>query len=177
MTDAAARSLAGLIDSHSLPTDTRERIRRSLRRLERFPRLGPVLDPASPDLRFLLYDGGGSSSCTRTARPTTWSRLSRSRTAARHAGHFAATRTNVGRPRLLGGHSRTPRIDVRRRRTALASLARGALCRPRGHDGEQGGLRGARAASQRLSRLATNPSSHTRRTSEPERSSPESGQA
>ena len=54
VTDAAARSLAGLIDSHSLPTDTRERIRRSLRRLERFPRLGPVLDPASPDLRFLL---------------------------------------------------------------------------------------------------------------------------
>ena len=54
VTDAAARSLASLIDSHSLPTDTAERIRRSLRPLERFPRLGPVVHPATPELRFLL---------------------------------------------------------------------------------------------------------------------------
>ncbi len=54
VTDAAVRSLAGLVDSHSLPADTAERVRRSLRSLERFPRLGPVLDPAMPELRFLL---------------------------------------------------------------------------------------------------------------------------
>ena len=54
VTDAAARSLSSPIDSHSLPTDTAQRIRRSLRPLERFPRLGPVLDPANPELRFLL---------------------------------------------------------------------------------------------------------------------------
>lgn len=54
VTEAAARSLAELTDSHSLPADTRARVRESLVPLERFPRLGPVLDPATPDLRFLL---------------------------------------------------------------------------------------------------------------------------
>jgi hypothetical protein len=54
VTDAAARSLAYLIDSHSLPNDTAERFRRSLRPLERLPRLGPVVDPATPEQRFLL---------------------------------------------------------------------------------------------------------------------------
>ena len=54
VTEAAARSLAELIDSHSLPDDTRARIRRSLQPLERFPRLGPVLEPATPEVRFLL---------------------------------------------------------------------------------------------------------------------------
>jgi plasmid stabilization system protein ParE len=54
VTDAAARSLAELIDSHSLPVDTSARIRRTLAPLERFPRLGPALDPAAPELRFLL---------------------------------------------------------------------------------------------------------------------------
>lgn len=54
MTEAAARSLAGLIDSHSLPADTRACVRESLAPLERFPRLGPLLDHATPDVRFLL---------------------------------------------------------------------------------------------------------------------------
>jgi hypothetical protein len=54
VTKAAARSLAELIDTHSLPDDTPARIRRSLRPLERFPRLGPILEPGTPELRFLL---------------------------------------------------------------------------------------------------------------------------
>jgi plasmid stabilization system protein ParE len=54
VTDAAARSLAELIDSHSLPADTTARIRRTLAPLERFPRFGPTLDPMTPDVRFLL---------------------------------------------------------------------------------------------------------------------------
>jgi plasmid stabilization system protein ParE len=53
VTEAAARSLADLIDSHGLPGDTSTRIRRSLRPLERFPRLGPNFEPATPELRFL----------------------------------------------------------------------------------------------------------------------------
>jgi plasmid stabilization system protein ParE len=51
VTEAAARSLAELIDTHSLPD---ARIRRSLRPLERFPRLGPALESATPELHFLL---------------------------------------------------------------------------------------------------------------------------
>jgi plasmid stabilization system protein ParE len=54
VTEAAARSLGELIDSHSLPGDTAERIRRTLRLLERFPRLGPALATETPDVRFLL---------------------------------------------------------------------------------------------------------------------------
>lgn len=54
VTDAATRSLAALIDSHSLPPDTAARIRRTLAPLQRFPRLGAVLDPAMPEVRFLL---------------------------------------------------------------------------------------------------------------------------
>jgi hypothetical protein len=54
VTGTAARSLAELIDSHSLPADTAERILRTLMPLERFPRLGPTLDPAAPEVRFLL---------------------------------------------------------------------------------------------------------------------------
>jgi hypothetical protein len=54
VTEAAARSLADLIDSHSLPADTNARIRRTLAPLERFPRFGPALDPATPEIRFLL---------------------------------------------------------------------------------------------------------------------------
>ena len=50
----AARSLAELIDSHSLPADTTARVRRSLMPLARFPRLGPALGPGMPELRFLL---------------------------------------------------------------------------------------------------------------------------
>jgi len=54
VTATAAQSLAELIDSHSLPADTAERIRRTLLPLERFPRLGPTLDPPSTEARFLL---------------------------------------------------------------------------------------------------------------------------
>ena len=54
VTEAAARSLAELIDSHSLPADTAARIRRLLLPLERFPRFGPALDPETPEVRFLL---------------------------------------------------------------------------------------------------------------------------
>lgn len=54
VTEAAARSLAELIDSHSLPADTVARIRRSLAPLKRFPHFGPVLDMATPELRYML---------------------------------------------------------------------------------------------------------------------------
>ena len=55
VTDRAARSLAELIDSHSLPVDTRDRVRRTLEPLKRFPLFGATLDdPASPQLRFLI---------------------------------------------------------------------------------------------------------------------------
>lgn len=45
-----------LILSHSLPDDTRERVAASLRPLERFPRLGPELQPLDDgnELRFLI---------------------------------------------------------------------------------------------------------------------------
>jgi plasmid stabilization system protein ParE len=54
VTDTAARSLAELIDSHSLPVDTQDRVRRTLEPLERFPRFGAALDPESPPVRFLV---------------------------------------------------------------------------------------------------------------------------
>ena len=54
VTEAAVRSLAALIDSHSLPEDTPARVRRALMPLEHFPLLGPALDPESSELRFLL---------------------------------------------------------------------------------------------------------------------------
>ena len=54
MTEAAARALAELIDSHSLPADTPGRIRRALAPLTQFPHFGPALDPATPELRFML---------------------------------------------------------------------------------------------------------------------------
>lgn len=54
VTEAAATSLAELIDSHTLPDDTADRIRKTLAPLERFPRFGPALDPARPELRFLI---------------------------------------------------------------------------------------------------------------------------
>ncbi len=51
----AADSLARLILTHSLPDDTRERFRRSLRPLEEFPRLGRALVGGGYDgLRFVL---------------------------------------------------------------------------------------------------------------------------
>lgn len=52
--EAALDDLANLRSSHSLPADTNERVRRSLRYLERFPRLGAELGGRWAGLRFLL---------------------------------------------------------------------------------------------------------------------------
>ena len=51
---AARADLEQLIVTHSLPSDTRERVRRSLRHLERFPLLGPALEGRWEGFRFLL---------------------------------------------------------------------------------------------------------------------------
>ncbi len=51
---AAREDLERLISSHNLPTDTSERVRRSLRHLERFPLLGPALSGRWEGFRFLL---------------------------------------------------------------------------------------------------------------------------
>jgi plasmid stabilization system protein ParE len=54
LSETAAADLARLIRSHSLPSDTRERVKRSLRPLERFPLLGAELGGRWRGLRFLL---------------------------------------------------------------------------------------------------------------------------
>jgi plasmid stabilization system protein ParE len=51
---AAIEDLDRLIITHSLPSDTRKRVRRSLRALERFPRLGAELPSGWSPLRFVL---------------------------------------------------------------------------------------------------------------------------
>lgn len=51
---AAAEDLRALILTHSLPPDTRDRVKRSLRPLERFPLMGPALSGRWSGLRFLL---------------------------------------------------------------------------------------------------------------------------
>jgi len=51
---AAVEDLEGLIRSHSLPPDTRERLKRSLVALGRFPVLGPVVEGRWSGLRFVL---------------------------------------------------------------------------------------------------------------------------
>jgi plasmid stabilization system protein ParE len=52
---AAIEDIARLEVTHSLPPDTRERIRRSVRSLERFPRLGRLLESGGWEgFRFLL---------------------------------------------------------------------------------------------------------------------------
>lgn len=51
---AAVEDLDELIRTHSLPKDTRARVARSLRPLERFPLLGPELEGHWGGLRFLL---------------------------------------------------------------------------------------------------------------------------
>ena len=51
---AAAEDLEELIVTHSLPADTRERVKRSLRQLERFPRMGRELAGRWTGLRVLL---------------------------------------------------------------------------------------------------------------------------
>ena len=51
---AAVSDLDALIVTHSLPDDTRARVRESLRPLEQFPRMGPELSGRWAGLRFLL---------------------------------------------------------------------------------------------------------------------------
>jgi hypothetical protein len=51
---AAVEDLDALIRTHSLPPDTRVRLTRSLRPLERFPRMGPALTGRWEGFRFLL---------------------------------------------------------------------------------------------------------------------------
>ena len=51
---AAVEDLDSLIRTHSLPTDTRARVARSLRALDRFPLLGPALSGRWEGFRFLL---------------------------------------------------------------------------------------------------------------------------
>jgi len=50
----AVADLEGRIDTHSLPADTRARVQRSLRPLERFPLLGAALTDRWSGYRFLL---------------------------------------------------------------------------------------------------------------------------
>ena len=51
---AAVEDLDALIRTHSLPPDTRARVARSLRPLERFPLMGPALGGRWHGFRFLL---------------------------------------------------------------------------------------------------------------------------
>ncbi|MBA2370554.1 MAG: type II toxin-antitoxin system RelE/ParE family toxin [Chloroflexi bacterium] len=51
---AAVADLDRLISTHSLPADTRRRVKRSLRSLERFPHIGPALAGRWTGFRFLL---------------------------------------------------------------------------------------------------------------------------
>jgi hypothetical protein len=51
---AAVEDLDGLIRTHSLPSNTRRRVARSLRALERFPLMGPTLGGRWEGFRFLL---------------------------------------------------------------------------------------------------------------------------
>ena len=51
---AAAADLARLIATHSLPADTRSRVRRSIEPLARFPLLGASLEGRWRDYRFVL---------------------------------------------------------------------------------------------------------------------------
>jgi plasmid stabilization system protein ParE len=50
----AVKELDRMIVTHSLPSDTRERVRRSLRVLEQFPRMGRQLEGRWRPLRFIL---------------------------------------------------------------------------------------------------------------------------
>lgn len=51
---AAAEDLDRLIHTHSLPTNTKERVQRTLRPLERFPLLGAELGGRWDTFRFVL---------------------------------------------------------------------------------------------------------------------------
>jgi hypothetical protein len=50
----AVEDLDRMILTHSLPTDTRARVKRSLRALERFPRIGRELDGRWRPFRLIL---------------------------------------------------------------------------------------------------------------------------
>jgi hypothetical protein len=50
----AINELDRMIVTHSLPPDTRERVRRSIRVLEQFPRIGGQLEGRWRSLRFIL---------------------------------------------------------------------------------------------------------------------------
>lgn len=54
VTPTAVGDLDSLIRTHSLPADTRARVRRSLEPLARFPRLGAPLEGRWEGFRFLL---------------------------------------------------------------------------------------------------------------------------
>jgi plasmid stabilization system protein ParE len=54
LAEGALADLDRLILTHSLPNDTRSRLRRSLTSLARFPRLGPELRGRWRDFRFVL---------------------------------------------------------------------------------------------------------------------------
>jgi hypothetical protein len=54
LTRVAIEDLDRLVAALSLPTDTRERVRRSLGPLSRFPLLGPELEGRWQGMRFLL---------------------------------------------------------------------------------------------------------------------------
>jgi hypothetical protein len=51
---AAVEDLDTLIRSHSLPVDTRARVARSLRGLQRYPLMGPALSGRWEGFRFVL---------------------------------------------------------------------------------------------------------------------------
>jgi hypothetical protein len=51
---AAVEDLDALIRTHSLPSDTRTRVARSLQALQRFPFMGPALSGRWDGFRFLL---------------------------------------------------------------------------------------------------------------------------
>lgn len=54
LSEIAVEDLERLMRTHSLPADTKERLARSLRHLERFPLLGPELEGRWTGLRFVL---------------------------------------------------------------------------------------------------------------------------
>lgn len=54
VTPTAIEDLARIISTHSLPTDTRARFRRSISSLERFPMIGAALQGRWADFRFVL---------------------------------------------------------------------------------------------------------------------------
>ena len=51
---AAVEDLDNLVRTHTLPSNTRARVARSLRALERFPLMGPALSGHWEGFRFLL---------------------------------------------------------------------------------------------------------------------------